>query len=1044
MNENLVQELERTRLEVKRLAAALQAEEIKTAISAEYATFGLWEYDIGSDTLYPRKKLDGIYGDNLEPIQHFRDTIISRGMIFPDDLPAFRHFCDDIKAGEKETTCEIRVFNDCGKLVWIRFEGKTAFDDNGNPQTVIGRVSDVTSEKGGADRKDALTDAYLPELFHDLVLEKRSGKNRYNNAAFLGIRIDDFHEKLLKLGSEYCDYIQKTVAEIIRRQCPSERDMLLTRLRDGEFLMYLEFSEANALDDTARNIVNSVRDYIYDGEPVTVSVGISPMRSGSETGDIFEEAATALDEAEKSGGSCFMHYTLAMSKGIYDRAADISAATNGMSVSSGSAKLYNLIIRAFCYPKERTAMIKEAFKTAGQCLGAASIVIFSREDKEFKSSLIYNSQGEDGENAPSLEISCSEEGLSAMFGKDNSLRVLSNEESTGGIRLTNGAVCAECRAVRFKDHITEMFAVVFDSRFELSGQNISMIDLLGNTLSNLSNEYKTQIGEKIKRHLRTVVISDHRMEGFSIIPGEFVIDDVGDNAAEHYDLRKGDVCYQKIYGLDKPCENCPALQLESNGSVFDSTAFYNEKESRWLDISASVGENIYGDKRYIISYTDITDCLGKIRMTDKLTGLMTFNAFTAEALRATAEADSDNTKLYAVVLNIADFMGINEEKGYETGDAILVTVADVFEKYLGEGELLSRSDNARFAALLKGENQKEFEIRLSHLMSSMQKQVYDKLRIHIVLLAGVCALGDEPIGVMGAVDRAITAQKTIYDMTYYAENMMAFYDGVMRENLKERRYIEDNMIDALKNGEFRVFYQAKVDIETGKIVGAEALARWIRPGGEIISPGKFVPIFEENGFITEMDFSIYRGAVADIARWLRMGLEVPMISMNVSRRHIADERFCEKFNALVDGLGVPHEYIELEITESLLTENINNLVKIAEWFKERGYRISIDDFGSGYSSLNLITMLPFDTLKIDGGFFLRNDLTDKNKKVITSVVSLAKSLNLKTVSEGVETQPQVDFLRALGCDMIQGFFYYKPMPGADFEQIITAQNEAIS
>ena len=216
MNENLVQELERTRLEVKRLAAALQAEEIKTAISAEYATFGLWEYDIGSDTLYPRKKLDGIYGDNLEPIQHFRDTIISRGMIFPDDLPAFRHFCDDIKAGEKETTCEIRVFNDCGKLVWIRFEGKTAFDDNGNPQTVIGRVSDVTSEKGGADRKDALTDAYLPELFHDLVLEKRSGKNRYNNAAFLGIRIDDFHEKLLKLGSEYCDYIQKTVAEIIR------------------------------------------------------------------------------------------------------------------------------------------------------------------------------------------------------------------------------------------------------------------------------------------------------------------------------------------------------------------------------------------------------------------------------------------------------------------------------------------------------------------------------------------------------------------------------------------------------------------------------------------------------------------------------------------------------------------------------------------------------------------------------------------------------------------------------------------------------------
>ena len=174
-----------------------------------------------------------------------------------------------------------------------------------------------------------------------------------------------------------------------------------------------------------------------------------------------------------------------------------------------------------------------------------------------------------------------------------------------------------------------------------------------------------------------------------------------------------------------------------------------------------------------------------------------------------------------------------------------------------------------------------------------------------------------------------------------------------------------------------------------------------------------------------------------------MDFEVPMISLNVSRRHLADEDFCEKFNALVDGLGVPHNTIELEITESLLTENLNKLVDVATWFKERGYRISIDDFGAGYSSLNLITMMPFDTLKIDGGFFLHNDLTDKNKKVITSVVSLAKSLNLATVSEGVETQSQVDFLKDLGCDMIQGFFYYKPMSSGDFEEIISTQNKKL-
>ena len=168
---------------------------------------------------------------------------------------------------------------------------------------------------------------------------------------------------------------------------------------------------------------------------------------------------------------------------------------------------------------------------------------------------------------------------------------------------------------------------------------------------------------------------------------------------------------------------------------------------------------------------------------------------------------------------------------------------------------------------------------------------------------------------------------------------------------------------------------------------------------------------------------------------------MPLISLNVSRHHLADDNFCEKLNALVDNVGVPHDLIELEITESLLTENLDKLVETVTWFKDKGFRISIDDFGSGYSSLNLITMLPFDTLKIDGGFFLRNDLTEKNKKVITSVVTLAKSLNLETVSEGVETQIQVDFLRDLGCDMIQGFFYYRPMPGNDFHELLRAQTE---
>lgn len=1043
-NLELLEELSQVRQELKKLKVALRAEELRTKISSEYTNFGLWEYDISTDICYQYKKLSGRYENNLEPIVHFRDSIISWGLVKTEDLPAFNHFCDAMRAGEREVGCEVRIVNDDCDMVWIRYEGRTIYDDDGNPVKVVGRTLDITQEKGGTgdetnEGRDALTDMYTTALFRDFVDEKRSGLNRYNNAALLCVGIDKFGDFIARHGAEYGDYIQKTVGKILVQICDTVRESLVTRVRDGEFLLYLEFNEENAIDDTARRIVDTVRDYIYDGEPVTVSVGISLFKSGSKLDDVYAEAYAALSEAGKSGGMCFMHYTMAMSMGLYNRPVDLSADSDMLlNMSGNAAKVYNLLIRAFCSPKERTAMIKEAFKSAGQCIGASCIVIFTKENEGFKRSVIFSSMDMDSSEVPCLEMRCSEEGLAAAFGKENAIRVCDPENKYKGLHLINGAVCAECRAIRVKGHISAFFAMVFDSRFELSRQDIQIINVLEKSLSNMHNSYKENINEDIRQRLRTTAISAHRLEGFSIIPGEFIVEEVGDNAAEHYELCSGDICYKKIRGLEKPCDNCPALQLDADGSMFASAAYYNEGEHRWLDIAASADRNVNGDKRYIISYTDITDCLGKIQMNDQLTGLMTFNVFTAEALRLTAAPDG-NVGFFVIVMNIADFARINEEKGYETGNSILIMMADILQKCTGADELVCRSGNSRFAALFRSVSSSELEPRMNLLMNSIQKQVYEKLQVHIYLLTGVCCMGDEHIGIMSAIDRAITAQKTIYDRVYYNENLMAFYDGVMREKIKERRFIEEHMNEALENDEFCTYYQPKVNIETGKVVGAEALVRWIRPNGEMISPGKFVPIFEENGFVTKMDFAIYRHAIADIAKWLRKGLDVPLISLNVSRRHLADEDFCEKFNALVDGIGVPHDYIELEITESLLTENLDKLVKMATVFKERGYRISIDDFGSGYSSLNLITMLPFDTLKIDGGFFLRNDLTDKNKKVITSVVSLAKSLNLETVSEGVETQVQVDFLKALGCDMIQGFFYYKPMPGADFEQIISAQ-----
>lgn len=1034
-------------IEIERLKRALSEEKVKTSILSEYSRFGLWEYHIADDLFFQYKPLFGKINGTNDPISHFRDTVISNGSVFAEDLPEFSSFCSAMEHGEDEVSCEIRVVNEESDTVRIKFEGKPVRDEYGLPIKYIGRVLEVNCEKTAAEQRseklDPLTEAYNLNAFRELTEEKRKGANRYTNAGLLAVGIDDFRGIMAKSGTEYTDYLQKTVAKILLGISVCERDCFIARVRDGEFLMFLTFEEQSFLDNLAKRVIVNVKNYIFDGNTCTVSVGVSTFKNARRLEDVYAEAMAALGEARRSGGRCYMSYSPAMSMSAYQNLSETASAPDLYSNVSGSSKVYALVLQAFCSKNEKDRMLymKEAFKTAGELLGASNIFVYSDNNGKFFRNLTYNATGNPLETCPMLKIDLSDSDMKSILFNKQKLRIHSGGEKIGGVELVNGAICAECRAIKYEGLVCEFFAVIFNSSFELNSQDIQIIDALENALTKMYGEYRNNTSEMAVKRLNRTIINDHRIEGFSIVPGEYRVELVQDAAHEHYGLETGDICYKKIYGREKPCDNCPVKKLDK-GELFASSAQYVPEERRWLDIAASIDTNTNGEPRYHISSTDITDCLGKVNMSDTLTGLMTFNVFSAEALRVTSE--EKGVHRFVTVINIADFRRINEEKGYETGNSILIAVSEILKESIGSGELLCRSEGSRFFMLLTNDTAEEFTERVTLIMNNIQKQVLRKLRITIYLVAGAYDMNSDTVGVMGGVDRAIRAQKTIRDRAYYHENLIAFFDDALREKIKERRYIEANMFTALENNEFQVFYQPKISIETGKVVGAEALARWIRPNGEVISPAKFVPIFEENGFITDMDFAVYRRSIADIRRWLRIGIDVPLISLNVSRHHLGDDTFCEKLNALIDNIGVPHKYIELEITESLLTDHIEKLIETVSWFKERGYRISVDDFGSGYSSLNLITMLPFDTLKIDGGFFLKNDLTEKNRKVITSVVTLAKSLNLETVSEGVETQTQVDFLKELGCDMIQGFFYYKPMCCEQFEEILKNQTPSLA
>lgn len=269
---------------------------------------------------------------------------------------------------------------------------------------------------------------------------------------------------------------------------------------------------------------------------------------------------------------------------------------------------------------------------------------------------------------------------------------------------------------------------------------------------------------------------------------------------------------------------------------------------------------------------------------------------------------------------------------------------------------------------------------------------------------------------------------------YTEEQKIVFFDQEMLDKQVWELWVEDNMETALNNEEFQVYLQPKYSPLNGRLVGAEALVRWISPTQGLIPPGRFIPIFEETGFVTQLDDYMISRVAKLQAEWMIQGKKMIPVSVNVSRAHFAQEGLAEHICQLVDAYGPRHELIELEVTESAFFDDKDILVDTVKKLKAYGFHVSMDDFGAGYSSLNSLKDIPLDVLKLDGEFFKGDDDDGRGEIVVKEAIQLARNLDMRVVAEGIEKKEQVDFLAGQGCDMIQGFYFAKPMPVAEFEE----------
>lgn len=426
----------------------------------------------------------------------------------------------------------------------------------------------------------------------------------------------------------------------------------------------------------------------------------------------------------------------------------------------------------------------------------------------------------------------------------------------------------------------------------------------------------------------------------------------------------------------------------------------------------------------------------KASMTDDLTGISNPKHF-AEQAEVLVNSTDPHSLIY-LYFNIANFKTYNDHMGYAQGNELLIKLAEGFEEVFKDG-ICGRMSDDHFMVLTKIEG---FESRIEKMREFLKKESTEEL--YLELKVGGYRPDEGSDDPRSDIDRARYAAHSI---SHHADKNYIEYDRKMEDEFKLRQHILNNIDKAIREDYIQVYYQPVVWSDDKKLCGCEALARWNDPKFGFLSPGKFIPILEESRQINKLDLCVYEKVCKSLREKLDRGEKIFPVSLNFSRLDFELMDAVSELEKLVEKYNIPKDYLHVEITESALTDETGTLKNAMESLHEKGYSIWLDDFGSGYSSLNVLKDYEFDVLKIDMVFlknFENEQIKSNARKIIETILDLADALGMKTLTEGVESEEAARFLTEKGCGRLQGYFYGKPMSFEDIYSLIDSGKLNIS
>ncbi len=496
-------------------------------------------------------------------------------------------------------------------------------------------------------------------------------------------------------------------------------------------------------------------------------------------------------------------------------------------------------------------------------------------------------------------------------------------------------------------------------------------------------------------------------------------------------------CYN-VWDSSQRCINCSSYKACMGGTRREKEEFFADKVYHILSnpvklrlddgtVIKCVIEFITAHKASEKEQKTVNDRAAEIyesaSLIDPLTGLLNWDGFHQGARKLLLEHADEPCLMIAC--DVVKFKLVNSLFGRQKGNDILIEIARLLRPYVTDEILVGRLQADQFALCMPKAlfSEESLALRIDEIANILNEGAY-RLRFQ----AGIYEITDTSLPIAVMYDRAVMANVTSREESvpihWFTESML--------EDLLYQQKITSGFEKNLAAGEYQIFIQPQVDVN-GKVIGGEALARWIKPDGEIIPPFKFIPVLEKGGLISRLDRYVWELAAKQLAKWKETEFKDLYISVNISALDFFYMDVYNTFIEIVEKYGIDRGKLKLEITETVVMNDVEKQILRVQDLRQAGFEVEIDDFGAGYSSLAMLKDIEADVLKIDMGFLRETEHADRSRRVLESIVRMAKRLSMETITEGVETREQVDMLNSMGCNHFQGFYFAKPMPVPEFE-----------